>query len=56
MEKKKLYRLLLVIVLILTIVYTLGILGYLPYELSYYIVIFFIFLFLILRWHERLNP
>ncbi|AEC51886.1 hypothetical protein PNA2_0969 [Pyrococcus sp. NA2] len=53
MERKKLYRVLLVVVLILTIIYTLGILGYLPYSVSYYITLFFIVLFMLLRLGSR---
>ncbi|AFK21956.1 hypothetical protein [Pyrococcus sp. ST04] len=56
MEKKKLYRLLLALVIPLTILYTFGILGYVPYQVSYYITVFFIVLFLALRWYERFNP
>ncbi|WP_048147102.1 hypothetical protein [Pyrococcus abyssi] len=55
MEKKKLYRFLLVVVLILTAIYTLGILGYLPFSVSYYITLFFMILFLWLRLYERLR-
>jgi len=53
--KKEHYRILLIVVLILTFIYTLGLAGILPFMVSYYITIFMIFLFLFLRWESRLN-
>ncbi|GAB6102203.1 hypothetical protein JCM16138_14260 [Thermococcus atlanticus] len=53
--KKEHYRMLLVLVLILAVLYTLGLVGVLPFALSYYITIFMIFLFLFLRWQRRLE-
>ncbi len=53
MEKKTLYRLLLAFVLILTVVYTLGIIGVVPFEWSYYITIFMILLFFVLKLVNR---
>ncbi|WP_198362099.1 hypothetical protein [Thermococcus pacificus] len=49
MEKKTLYRVLLAIVLVLTVVYTLGIMGAIPFQWSYYITIFMIVLFFYLK-------
>jgi len=58
MERKTLYRILLVVVLILTVIYTLGILGLIPFQWSYYITIFMIVLFIVLRFEKRIgrNP
>ena len=53
--KKEHYRMLLVLVLILSAIYTLGLVGVLPFAVSYYITILFIFLFLFLRWQKRLE-
>ena len=53
--KKEHYRMLLVLVLILTAIYILGLAGVLPFAVSYYITILFIFLFLFLRWQKRLE-
>ncbi|MCD6373117.1 MAG: hypothetical protein J7L37_06195 [Thermococcus sp.] len=49
MERKTLYRVLLVIVLALTVVYTMGIIGIVPFQWSYYITIFMIILFFYLK-------
>ncbi|WP_198300124.1 hypothetical protein [Thermococcus siculi] len=49
MEKKTFYRILLAIVLVLTVVYTLGIMGVIPFQWSYYITIFMIILFFYLK-------
>ncbi|WP_167890610.1 hypothetical protein [Thermococcus sp. 18S1] len=49
MERKTFYRILLVIVLVLTVVYTLGIMGVIPFQWSYYITIFMIILFFYLK-------
>jgi len=49
MEKKTVYRVLLAVVLILAVIYTLGIMGVVPFEWSYYITIFMIFLFFALK-------
>ncbi|WP_200956746.1 hypothetical protein [Thermococcus barophilus] len=53
--KKEHYRILLIVVLALAFIYTLGLAGILPFAVSYYITILFIFLFLFLRWESRLN-
>ncbi|WP_198361930.1 hypothetical protein [Thermococcus gorgonarius] len=53
MERKTAYRVLLFLVLILTAAYTLGLVGVLPFRVSYYITIFMILLFLILRAEAR---
>ncbi|AJC72060.1 membrane protein [Thermococcus guaymasensis DSM 11113] len=54
MERKTAYRFLLLLVLILTVFYTLGLVGVIPFEVSYYITIFMIILFVLLRWdHHR---
>lgn len=49
MERKRVYRILLVLVLFLTVLYTLGLVGVLPFEVSYYITIFMLVLFVLLR-------
>ena len=49
MEKKTVYRFLLAVVLILAVIYTLGIMGVVPFEWSYYITIFMILLFFALK-------
>ncbi|WP_198362268.1 hypothetical protein [Thermococcus profundus] len=49
MERKTAYRALLVFVLILVFFYTLGIVGAIPFRVSYYITILFLFLFVALR-------
>ncbi|WP_169791813.1 hypothetical protein [Thermococcus celericrescens] len=48
MERKTFYRILLVIVLVLTVVYTMGIMGVIPFQWSYYITIFMIILYFFL--------
>ncbi|WP_457752406.1 hypothetical protein [Thermococcus sp.] len=53
MEKKVAYRFMLVVVLILTVLYTLGIMGVVPFTWSYYITIFMIFLFFALKIVKR---
>ncbi|WP_204247212.1 hypothetical protein [Thermococcus celer] len=53
MKRRTLYRALLAIVLLLTIVYTLGILGLVPFRWSYYITMFMIVLFLVLRMEKK---
>ncbi|MDI3475766.1 MAG: hypothetical protein PWQ79_832 [Thermococcaceae archaeon] len=53
MERKTLYRILLPIVLVLAILYTLGLVGVIPFEVSYRITIFFLILFVLLRWEQR---
>jgi len=54
MERKMVYRVLLVLVLFLTFLYTLGLLGVVPFRMSYYITILFIFIFIALRMdHHR---
>lgn len=49
MERKAVYRALLLLVLVLTALYTLGLVGVVPFRVSYYITIFMILLFVILR-------
>ncbi|WP_297463341.1 hypothetical protein [Thermococcus sp.] len=53
MKKRTFYRILLAVVLVLTFVYTLGVLGVVPFEWSYYITIFMIVLFFYLRLDKR---
>ena len=53
MERKRFYRLLLPVVIVLTFLYTLGLVGVVPFTVSYYITIVFIILFLFLRWEAR---
>jgi len=53
MERKRFYRLLLPVVIVLAFLYTLGLVGVVPFTVSYYITIFFIILFLFLRWEAR---
>ncbi|WP_167714619.1 hypothetical protein [Thermococcus sp. ES12] len=53
MKRKTFYRILLVVVIILTVIYTLGIMGLVPFQWSYYITIFMIVLFLALRIGRR---
>ncbi|WP_297520336.1 hypothetical protein [Thermococcus sp.] len=55
MEKKDYYRALLAIVLVLAVVYTLGILGIVPFRWSYYITIFMIILFFALKLYDRFS-
>ncbi|USS41501.1 hypothetical protein NF865_04870 [Thermococcus aggregans] len=53
MERKRLYRLLLPVVIVLAFLYTLGLAGVVPFTVSYYTTIIFIFLFLFLWWEAR---
>ncbi|KPU62428.1 membrane protein [Thermococcus sp. EP1] len=55
MERKRLYRFLLPVVLFLVLLYTLGLVGVIPFMVSYYITIFLIFLFIFLRWEARVR-
>ncbi|WP_258084539.1 hypothetical protein [Thermococcus thermotolerans] len=55
MEKRTFYRILLAIVLILAVVYTMGIMGLVPFQWSYYITIFMIVLFIYLKIEKRLQ-
>ncbi|USG99926.1 hypothetical protein K1720_00080 [Thermococcus argininiproducens] len=55
MERKKIYRLLLPIVIILAVLYTLGLIGIVAFTVSYYVTIFMIFLFIFLRWEARMK-
>ena len=55
MERRTLYRILLAVVLVLAVVYTMGIMGLVPFEWSYYITIFMIVLFVALRLEKRLG-
>ena len=49
MKKKTLYRVLLVIVVVLAVVYTLGVIGIVPFRWSEYITAFMVVLFFALR-------
>ena len=49
MERKNAYRILLFLILFLTLLYTLGLVGVVPFRVSYYITILFIFIFIALR-------
>ena len=53
MERKRFYRLLLPVVIVLAFLYILGLVGVVPFTVSYYITIVFIILFLFLRWEAR---
>jgi len=55
--RKSVYRMLLVLVVALTVVYTLGLLGVIPFIYSTYVTIFFLLLFVILRrdYHSKLE-
>ncbi|WP_297438384.1 hypothetical protein [Thermococcus sp.] len=55
MERKHAYRLMLSIVLVLAFFYTLGLFGIIPFRVSYYITLFMLVLFVILRieYHSR---
>ncbi|WP_297499406.1 hypothetical protein [Thermococcus sp.] len=49
MERKTAYRVLLLIVVLLAVVYTLGIVGLVPFRWSEYITLFMVLLFILLR-------
>ncbi|WP_167905880.1 hypothetical protein [Thermococcus sp. CX2] len=53
MERKTFYRLLLAVVLVLTFIYTLGLIGVVPFEVSYYITLFMVMLFIYLRFDAK---
>ncbi|MBP1912491.1 hypothetical protein [Thermococcus stetteri] len=53
MEKKQVYRVLLVLVIILAIAYTLGVVGILPFEVSEAVTGFMVVLFFVLKFKER---
>ncbi|WP_197463578.1 hypothetical protein [Thermococcus peptonophilus] len=53
MKKKQVYRILLALVILLTILYTLGVVGILPFEVSEAVTVFMVVLFFILRFKER---
>ncbi|WP_297069940.1 hypothetical protein [Thermococcus sp.] len=55
MDRKRTYRLLLGLVLILAFFYTLGLFGVVSFRVSYYITIFMLVLFVLLRieYHSR---
>ncbi len=55
MERKTFYRILLAVVLVLAVIYTMGIMGLVPFAWSYYITIFMIVLFIALRLEKRLG-
>lgn len=52
MERKTAYRILLLIVLLLAVVYTLGVIGVVPFRWSEYITIFMVLLFIALRFSK----
>ena len=53
MRRRTLYRGLLVLVAFLVFLYTLGVAGFIPFRVSYYITLFLILLFFLLRWEGR---
>jgi len=53
MRRRTLYRGLLVLVAFLVFLYTLGVAGFIPFRVSYYITLFLILLFVLLRWEGR---
>ncbi len=52
MERKTVYRVLLLIVLLLAVVYTFGVIGVVPFRWSEYITIFMVLLFIALRFSK----
>ncbi|GAB6135538.1 hypothetical protein [Thermococcus prieurii] len=52
MERKTVYRVLLVIVIILAVIFTLGVIGIVPFVWSEYITIFMVILFFALRFSK----
>ncbi len=53
MERKRVYRILLILVLFLTLLYTLGLIGMVPFRVSYYITLLMILIFVALRSEAR---
>lgn len=57
MEKKQAYRILLVIVILLAVLYTLGVVGILPFEVSEVVTVFMVVLFFVLRFKgKKMKP
>ncbi|WP_297479695.1 hypothetical protein [Thermococcus sp.] len=56
MEKKTVYRVLLAIVIILAIIFTLGVVGIVPFVWSEYITVFMVILFFALRFSKGAQP
>ncbi|CAI1493883.1 conserved protein of unknown function [Thermococcus nautili] len=52
MERKTVYRVLLVIVIILAVIFTLGVIGVVPFVWSEYITVFMVILFFVLRFSK----
>ena len=52
MERKTVYRVLLVIVIILAVIFTLGVIGIVPFVWSEYITVFMVILFFVLRFSK----
>ncbi|WP_457743027.1 hypothetical protein [Thermococcus sp.] len=53
MERKTVYRILLVVVVILAIIFTLGVMGIVPFVWSEYITVFMVILFFALRFTKK---
>ncbi|WP_297535925.1 hypothetical protein [Thermococcus sp.] len=52
MERKTVYRILLVIVIVLAVIFTLGVIGIVPFVWSEYITVFMVILFFVLRFSK----
>ena len=52
MERKTVYRILLVIVIVLAVIFTLGVIGVVPFVWSEYITVFMVTLFFVLRFSK----
>jgi hypothetical protein len=52
MKRRTAYRILLVVVVILTVVFTLGVIGVVPFRWSEYITVFMVLLFFALRFSK----
>ena len=52
MERRTAYRVLLVIVIILAVIFTLGVIGVVPFVWSEYITVFMVILFFVLRFSK----
>jgi len=53
MERKTVYRILLVIVIVLAVIFTLGVIGLVPFVWSEYITVFMVVLFFALRFTKK---
>jgi len=51
-KKRTVYRLLLILVVALAVVYTLGVIGLVPFAWSEYITVFMVILFFVLRFSK----